>query len=394
MKRWFVGMTALGLACGGDSSGPGAASVTGIAGDNQSAATGAVLPVPLSFTALGSDGLPIEGVSVSWSVTPAGGASFSPATSQTNANGVAATTVSMGATPGQITIHATVAGIAQPVEYHATILDPCLSSIAYTLGDTVSGVLARTDCKLNGFFYDFYSLTLPAGQHSIRISMNASTFDPYLELFNTSGFKVGEDDDIVQGTNQNSRLDIILGEGGTYDIGANSFDTNTVGAYTVSVINRPTTLGSCQDAWITPGVTIVDTVRTSDCTVGGALFDAVWLWAASGTVLQFAERSTLMDPLIKLYRANFQTRTLDSVAANNDSSAGNQNAYITHTVPILTAPCCLYQLRLGTAIVGDTGEYTLVFSPVTAAASMTLPHMLTRPTRTSAETPRRKGFQD
>ena len=394
MKRWFVGMAALGIACGDSSTGPHAVSVTAVVGDNQSASSGGVLAVPLSFIALGSDGLPIPGVSVSWTVSPTGRASFAPATSQTDANGVASTTVTMGFTAGQITILASVQGISQPVEFTATILDPCTFTADYTLGDTVSGTLARTDCRLNGYFYDFYGLTLPSGQHSLRISMDGSTFDAYVELFTDAGVKVGEDDDIVPGTNQDSRLDIILGEGGLYQIGANSFDPDTVGAYKLLVENRPTTLSGCEEAWITPGVTIVDTVRVSDCVVSGARFDFLWLWAAPGNVLKFAERSTQMDPLIKLYYANFQTRTLDSILANNDSSAGNPNAYITYTVPTLAAPCCLFQLRLGTAVAGDTGEYTFVFSPsVTAAASMTLPPLLVRPTRTSAETPRSKEFQ-
>jgi len=60
------------IACG-DSSGPGprAASVTGIAGDSQSAARGTTLPFPLSFTALAANGQPVPDVPVSWSATPA-----------------------------------------------------------------------------------------------------------------------------------------------------------------------------------------------------------------------------------------------------------------------------------------------------------------------------------
>ena len=84
-------------------------------------------------------------------------------------------------------------------------------------------------------------------------------------------------------------------------------------------------------------------------------------------MLQFAERSTFMDPLLKLYHVNFSVSppTLDSITANNDSSATNTNAYISYTVPADG----LYQLRPGTFVVGQTGEYTLVFSPTGAAPS-------------------------
>src|SRR5580765_7658474 len=123
MRRWFVGMAALGLACGGDSSGPGAASVTGVAGDNQAGSRGAALPVPLSFTALGSDGLPVQGVNVTWSVTPTGAASFAPPTTTTDANGVASANVTISTTaPSAITMQASLNGVS-PVVYHATIID-------------------------------------------------------------------------------------------------------------------------------------------------------------------------------------------------------------------------------------------------------------------------------
>ena len=81
-------LAALALACGGDgATGPSAASVTGIVGDSQVAPTGAPLAFPLSFVVLGSSGQPMQGVSVSWTVTPAGRAAFSPQTSTSNALG-------------------------------------------------------------------------------------------------------------------------------------------------------------------------------------------------------------------------------------------------------------------------------------------------------------------
>src|SRR5882724_38692 len=113
------------VACGGSTdAGPVAASVTGIAGDSQTAATGAVLSFPLSFVALGSSGQPAQGVHVTWSATPSGGASFNPATETTDVNGVATTTATLGTVVGNVTIHAAVSGVSDVV-YHATALDPC-----------------------------------------------------------------------------------------------------------------------------------------------------------------------------------------------------------------------------------------------------------------------------
>src|ERR1044072_3035725 len=116
-----MAFAAVAIGCG-DSSGPGtrAASVTGVAGDSQSAPTGAPLAFPLSLVALGSDGQPAQGVHVSWSVTPAGEAAFTPATSVSDANGQASTTVTLGRDTGMITIQASVArgppGLHPPAE--------------------------------------------------------------------------------------------------------------------------------------------------------------------------------------------------------------------------------------------------------------------------------------
>ena len=72
LRGRFVGVALAGVvaglaACGGDSTGvgPTAASVTGVAGDNQSAPTGATLSFPLSFIALNSSGQPARGASSS-----------------------------------------------------------------------------------------------------------------------------------------------------------------------------------------------------------------------------------------------------------------------------------------------------------------------------------------
>src|SRR5262245_21806383 len=167
LRGRFCGVALAGLlgwaaACGGDSTGPSASTVTGVAGDSQSAPTGTPLSFPLSFIALNSSGQPAQGVRVTWSVSPPGAATFSPATSTTDASGSASTLVTTGSFVGAITMTATVTGVASVV-YHATVVSPCLYFPSYALGDTVHGSLRSTDCNRSnfGFFYDFLALTLP-----------------------------------------------------------------------------------------------------------------------------------------------------------------------------------------------------------------------------------------
>src|SRR3989449_4815068 len=163
-------------ACGGDSTGTGpqAASVTGIAGDSQTAPTGAALTFPLSLVALGSSGQPVQGVHVTWTVTPTGSASFTPATATTDVNGAAATNATVGTQIGGVTHPAAVPGVPD-VLYHATVVDPCTYLAPYTFGQTVNAFLSSTDCNRGnfGFYYDFLGLTLPAGAHSIRILLTS-----------------------------------------------------------------------------------------------------------------------------------------------------------------------------------------------------------------------------
>src|SRR6267154_976406 len=120
----LAGALAAVAACGDSTgSGPQAASVTGVAGDSQTANTGATLAFPLSFVALNSSGQPASGVHVTWSATPGGAASFTPASTTTDVNGVASTTATLGSVTGAITIHAAVPGVSD-VLYHVTAVDP------------------------------------------------------------------------------------------------------------------------------------------------------------------------------------------------------------------------------------------------------------------------------
>lgn len=362
----ITGAVILALACGGDPTGPSASSVTGIAGDNQLAGTGSQLPFPLSFTVLGSSGQPLGGVAVDWSVSPTGGATFTPQRSVSDAQGIVTTTVRLGGSPGDIVITATVPGVT-PVVFRATIVDPCDILNAYTFGQTVSGTLAAGDCDIQGHAVDFYALDLPAGQQSIRINMSSTVLDPYIELGRISPDEfVGFDDDIVPGVNTNSQLDAIVATGGAFYILSTSFESGQTGAYTLSATNRTPAFDNCELVWVTLGVSLVDSIRTTDCadTTGGSthFVDFVALWAEPGTVLRIAQRSSEMDPKLQLL-----TGAGSLVAENDDSASGNSTAFVSHTV-VTSGP---YVILPGTAVADATGAYTLVVSP---SASPVAPH--------------------
>jgi hypothetical protein len=357
-----AGAIILAVACGGgDATGPSAASVTGIAGDSQVAPTGTPLAFPLSFVVLGASGQPLQGVTVNWTVTPTGGATFAPASSTTNAQGTDSTNVMLGGTVGDVVIRANVPGI-QPVVFHALAVDPCAFAAPYTFGAIVSAALATTDCNSGGFYYDFYRLDLPPGQQSLRITTSSTAFDTYVDLYRSLGELVGFDDDIQTGVITNSQLDIIL-PSGSYVIGPSSFDPGATGPYTMSAVTRPATLGGCELVWLTRGVTVTDAIAQTDCadTAGGTdYFDPAAVWAASGTVLTIAERSTAFDAKLRLYTGAGVLQ-----AENDDSATGNTNSFIAFTVPTTGA----YVVFIGTSGVGQTGAYTIDVSASTTLSA-------------------------
>ncbi len=371
LLRRFVPLAAIGiggaLACGGDSTGPKAASVTGLFGDNDSVLTGGTLSV--GFTILNTQGFPLKGAKVSWTVAPVSAATVDQPSQTSDSVGNVAAVVRVGGSVGAFTVTASVGGLA-PIDFHLKALDPCSYAVVYTLGDTVSAALSNTDCRVfvgsRFYFYDYYKLTLPAGQQSIRINEFSTRIDPYVEFYEATGALVGWDDDIQPGIIQTSQFDVILGSGGSYIIGATSYDPDTTGAYTLIAKTRPTTLTGCQDAWMTPGASITDTIRTTDCADTSKNYsDIIYMFMQASEVIRVAERSTVVNPLLKLYWANFAAQRFDSVAANDDSASGNPNAYISYTVPADG----WYLLNIGTAAPNDTGEYTLAFSASTGPSA-------------------------
>jgi len=365
----IAAMMAAAAACGSSTdSGPQAASVTGVAGDSQTATTGAALAFPLSLVALGSNGQPAHGVHVTWSATPSAGATFSPVSTTTDVNGAASTTATLGSVVGSITIHAAVAGVSDVV-YHATSLDPCTYLAPYTFGQTINAALSASDCNYRnaGWYYDFYTLDLPAGQQSMRISMHSAAFDTWVDFWSVDGPLFGFDDDSSLGTPpNNSQLDIIL-PGGTYVIGANSFNQFTTGAYTLATSTRPAAMNGCRQVWVARGVTVSDSLTATDCADSTATphyYDVARIQLVQGSVLTISEHSTVINPSLALYRIlDLNTYSRSLVAQNDDSIAGHQNAFIQFTVAS-TGP---YDIVIGSSAPGETGAYTF-----DVAASATL----------------------
>ena len=93
-------------------------SLTKVCGDSQEGTAGALLAEPLVVSVVDEDGAAMAGVVVSFAVT-AGGGTLSAATATTDANGRAATRLTLGSEPGTNTVSATVEGL-EPRIFTAT----------------------------------------------------------------------------------------------------------------------------------------------------------------------------------------------------------------------------------------------------------------------------------
>lgn len=368
------------LGCGGDPSGPSPASVTGVAGDNQVAPTGAQLEFPLSFVVLGTSGSPVSGVTVNWTVQ-SGSAFLNPTTSTTNASGVASTAVTLGGAIGVVEIRASVAGLAQPVTFHAEAIDPCAFLVPYTLGTVVTGSLRSGDCNIQGFYVDFYGFETPLNQQSLRINLSSGLIDSWVELYRSSHEFLGLHDDIDPGVNKNSRLDVVVSPGGSFYIAATSYDPGETGGYSLSAANRTAAFENCGLAWVTRGVTVTDAISTTDCadTTGGVThyLDFIGIAVDGGTVLTISQTSAAINPRLELRSA---TGTLLTEAE------GIAEAVISYSVTTSGS----YAILPGTVNPGQTGAYTLTISSSTTG-SPTAPNLGPRRWDQGAPQPLRFG---
>jgi hypothetical protein len=349
-----------GLACG-ESNAPVPPALLVSDGDGQFAFVGGALPDPLIARVTASGGHPVSGAVVGWTVT-AGVATLGAASSVTDAFGFTAMTVTVGDQPGPIAVRAEATGLP-PVTFAASA---CAPPGAFAVPDTLSAELATTDCRAGGYYTDFYTLDLTSGgQQGVTISMTSAVLDTWIDVYHGNGRSLGFHDDIVRGIDRNSLLLAIVAPG-TYILAPRSFDQDTTGAYDVSVVMRPQTVANCDLVWVTRGVTVTDSITSTDCQDGPYYADLLVIALEAGSVLTVTERSTAFDAYVSLFRWDVETDAFFNAAANDDSAQGTNDAHLVYTATH-TGP---YVLLPSTAPVGTTGAYTLT---IDASAAVPAP---------------------
>jgi adhesin/invasin len=122
---------------------PGALTI--VTGNSQTAMQGTAVPLPLTVEVTDTNKNPLQGITVTWSVSPAGAATLVPASGPTAANGQASTVVTLGATAsGTVTVTAT-AGSLTPVSFTitATTPAPTITGLTYVSGNNQTAAVGQ-----------------------------------------------------------------------------------------------------------------------------------------------------------------------------------------------------------------------------------------------------------
>ena len=213
-------------ACGGSDTGnnvnprPGTVSTVRIAPSSATVDTGATFQ--LAATALDASGTALTGRTFTWT-------SLTPAVATISAAGLVS-----GVTAGTVTVSASADGVTgtATVAVNVPVAARCDASTPIALGQSVTGALAATDCRLtNGSYADKFVLTLTEST-PLRISM-VGTVDAFLILQDAAtGTIVAENDDGNGDTG--ARIEQVV-PAGRYIVLANTFDPNDFGDYQLSV---------------------------------------------------------------------------------------------------------------------------------------------------------------
>ncbi|MFL6333278.1 MAG: S8 family serine peptidase [Pyrinomonadaceae bacterium] len=235
----------------------------------------------------------------------------------------------------------------------------CPAPVHLSAGQTISGELSQTDCRLPAggeHFSDAYTFAGTAGQQvSIQLSSNA--FDTLLHLAGPGGAEVASDDDGGGGTN--SRIPAgtgfyMLPADGTYTIQATSFTSNTSGTYTLNLTAQ--TPGGCTTPTpISFGQTVSGTLADNDCRLtDGSLFDEYSFDGVAGQQVSVSMSASAFDAFLVLFNPDGTT------LATNNNGGGGSNSRIPAGGGQITLPTTgTYTIYANSFAAGATGGYTL-----------------------------------
>ena len=293
--------------------------------------------VQLGAAALDAAGAAVSGKTFNWS-------SQSPGIASVGAGGVVT-----GVAAGTTTIQATADGITGTATVVVS-LPPgqrCDATIPINFGQTISGTILSTDCRLtDGSYADKFVLTLTEST-PIRISMTG-TVDAYLVLQDAATSAVIEVNDDGNG-DTGARIERVL-PAGRYVVLANTFDANDFGSYQLTV-----SLGSSACLGATPigvNVSVTGTLAATACVLPDSSYaDRYTLTVPSATIMTITMQSAAFDSYL------FVEQNDGTSIQRDDNGGGARDAKIAVTLQKGT-----YFVYANSSNARETGAYTLTLS--------------------------------
>ncbi|HEX6316093.1 MAG TPA: Ig-like domain-containing protein [Gemmatimonadaceae bacterium] len=231
----------------------GTAMITAASGNKSGVATITVIPEPIASITLSKTNdtlLVAETLQLNATLRDENDNVVTRPITWTSSNGSVASVSGSGLVTGVgdgiATITATAGGMSASATI--TVFGPCSIALAppITVGQTINGTLASTDCRLSdGTYTDGYAIQVTTATN-VQIDMTAS-YDTYLlllELTPADTLALSAENDDIDPANTNSRINFTLQPGVPYFILANTFDANVFGDYQLSVVQASFVAGA------------------------------------------------------------------------------------------------------------------------------------------------------
>ena len=340
-----VGLLVLQISCGGgDASGPGkqATTITANSATTLTGPPGALVTVLPSVLVSDGSGNPLAGAPVTFTVT-SGGGTVTGENATSNSSGIATVgSWTLGTGAGANTLSAAT-GNLPAIKFTAC------ATATHTLGSTVDNQLSLTDCQLSdGSFVDFYVVTIPTSGTYIFNEISTA-FDAYLALLTSANVLIGINDDFVS-TSTDSRVKVIV-PAGSYIIGANSFNVNGTGNYSLTSAASTAQVSNCEDVFVQRGISTPQSLQTTDCSTVGFYSDEYVILLVAGQAITVDMTSSVLDSYLEI-RANGNPAVLVS---NDNVNANTKDAEVAFTA----ATAGFYIIAAASKVASATGDYTL-----------------------------------
>jgi hypothetical protein len=168
-------------------------------------------------------------------------------------------------------------------------------------------------------------------------------------LYDATGNPIGFNDDF--GTGSDSRLKAIL-PAGNFVLGANSFEANRVGTYTLTSALDGGTVTDCETVFVVRGITTNQSLDVTDCQrTGGFYGDQVFIYVLGGQAVTVSMSSVPVDAYLTVFDSNGALLT-----SNDNKDTTTKDAQVAFT-PAITG---FYGIVASSANAAATGAYTLV----------------------------------